>query len=111
MSQSAQLLARFPALEKISGWPKPALLGATSAVIAVVVVLLLWANTPTYKVLFSNLEDRDGGAIVTALTQMNVPYKLADTGNAILVPADKVHEARLQQIGRASCRERVCQYV
>ena len=28
MSQSAQLLARFPALEKISGWPKPALLGA-----------------------------------------------------------------------------------
>ncbi|HEY9572442.1 MAG TPA: flagellar basal-body MS-ring/collar protein FliF [Pusillimonas sp.] len=96
MSQSAQLLARFPALEKISGWPKPALLGAASAVIAVVVVLLLWANTPTYKVLFSNLEDRDGGAIVTALTQMNVPYKLADTGNAILVPADKVHEARLQ---------------
>src|SRR3546814_11882698 len=78
MSQSAQLLARFPALEKISGWPKPALLGAASAVIAVVVVLLLWANTPTYKVLFSNLEDRDGGAIVTALTQMNVPYKLAD---------------------------------
>src|SRR3546814_10003052 len=106
MSQSAQLLARFPALEKISGWPKPALLGAASAVIAVVVVLLLWANTPTYKVLFSNLEDRDGGAIVTALTQMKVPYKLADTGNAILDPADKVHEARLplaqQEIGRAT---------
>ncbi|MFW7342494.1 flagellar basal-body MS-ring/collar protein FliF [Pollutimonas sp. H1-120] len=96
MSQSAQLLARFPALEKISGWPKPALLGAAAAAVAVVVVLLLWARTPDYKVLFSNLEDRDGGAIVAALTQMNVPYKLASTGNAILVPADKVHEARLQ---------------
>jgi flagellar M-ring protein FliF len=96
MSQSAQLLARFPALEKISGWPKPALLGAASAAVAVVVVLLLWAQAPNYKVLFSNLEDRDGGAIVAALSKMNVPYKLADTGNAILVPSDKVHEARLQ---------------
>jgi flagellar M-ring protein FliF len=27
---------------------------------------------------------------------MNVPYKLSDTGNAILVPANKVHEARMQ---------------
>jgi flagellar M-ring protein FliF len=96
MSQSAQLLARFPALERISGWPKPALLGAASAAVAVVVVLLLWAQTPDYKVLFSNLEDRDGGSIVAALAKMNVPYKLADTGNAILVPSDKVHEARLQ---------------
>ncbi|UYO94979.1 flagellar basal-body MS-ring/collar protein FliF [Pollutimonas sp. M17] len=96
MSQAAQLLERFPALEKIKTWPKPALLGAAAAAVAVVVVLLLWARTPDYKVLFSNLEDRDGGAIVAALTQMNVPYKLADTGNAILVPADKVHEARLQ---------------
>ncbi|MGB3289197.1 MAG: flagellar basal-body MS-ring/collar protein FliF [Burkholderiaceae bacterium] len=96
MSQAAELLARFPAMEKIKAWPKPALLGAAAAAIAVIVVLLLWARSPDYKVLFTNLADRDGGAIVAALTQMNVPYKLADTGNAIMVPADKVHEARLQ---------------
>ncbi|MDS1141141.1 flagellar basal-body MS-ring/collar protein FliF [Pusillimonas sp. SM2304] len=96
MSQSAQLLARFPALEKINGWPKPVQLGAAAAAVALLVVLLLWTRSPDYKVLFSNLEDRDGGAIVTALTQMNVPYKFAETGSAIMVPADKVHEARLQ---------------
>jgi flagellar M-ring protein FliF len=96
MSQPAELLARFPALAKIGNWPRPALMAAAAALIAVVVVLLLWSRGPEYRVLFSNLEDRDGGAIVTALTQMNVPYKLSDTGTAILVPSDKVHEARLQ---------------
>ena len=46
--------------------------------------------------LFSNLDDRDGGAIVTALGTMNVPYKYNDTGTALLVPADRVYDARLQ---------------
>ncbi|HWL28192.1 MAG TPA: flagellar basal body M-ring protein FliF, partial [Burkholderiaceae bacterium] len=96
MSQMADLLARFPALAKIANLPRPVLMAAGAAVVAVIVVLLLWSRGPEYRVLFSNLEDRDGGAIVTALTQMNVPYKLSDTGSAILVPSDKVHEARMQ---------------
>lgn len=96
MSQSAALLARFPALGKLGTLPKPLQLGLAAAAVAIVAVLLLWTRAPDYKVLFSNLEDRDGGAIVAALTQMNVPYQLEATGNAILVPADKVHEARLQ---------------
>src|SRR5690606_17184946 len=73
-----------------------ALLAAAAAVVAVIAVLLMWARTPDYGVLFSNLEDRDGGAIVAALTQQNIPYQLSNTGNAILVPRDKVHEVRLQ---------------
>jgi flagellar M-ring protein FliF len=46
--------------------------------------------------LFSNLSDQDGGAIVTQLTQMNVPYRFAEGSGAIEVPADKVHELRLR---------------
>lgn len=100
MSQQAALLARFPALEKLSHLPKPVLIGAAAAVIAVVVVLLLLGRAPAYGLLFSNLEDRDGGAIVTALTQMNVPYQFSESGSAILVPKDKVHEVRLQLAGQ-----------
>lgn len=96
MSQMAQLASRFPILQKVAAWPKPVQLGAAAGVVALIVVLMLWARTPDYRPLFTNLEDRDGGAIVAALTQMNVPYKLSDSGNAILVPSDKVHEARLQ---------------
>jgi len=72
------------------------LLGAASAVVAAVVVLLLWSRGLEYGVLFSNVEDRDGGAIVAALGQMNVPYRMSDSGSAILVPKDRVHETRLQ---------------
>jgi len=96
MSQAQALVARFPALSKLQDIPRPILLGAASALIAVIAVVLLWSRGPEYRVLFSNIEDRDGGAIVSALAQMNVPYRLSDNGGAILVPADRVHETRLQ---------------
>lgn len=71
------------------------MLGA-AAIIAVMIGLVLWGQKPEYKVLFSNFSDRDGGAIVASLQTANVPYKFADGGSAILVPADKVHEIRLK---------------
>ncbi|CAI1503701.1 flagellar basal-body MS-ring/collar protein FliF [Serratia entomophila] len=76
--------------------PKIPLLVAASAAIAIVVALLLWVKSPDYRVLYSNLNDRDGGAIVTQLTQMNIPYRFAENGAALLIPAEKVHETRLR---------------
>jgi len=70
-------------------------LGA-AAVIALMVVFWLWSQKPEYRVLFSSYSDKDGGAIVAALEQMNVPYKIADGGSAILVPANNVHDIRLK---------------
>jgi len=54
------------------------------------------ANRPDYRVLYANLSDKDGGAVLAQLSQMNVPYKHADAGQAILVPADRVHDVRLK---------------
>ncbi|HKT93557.1 MAG TPA: flagellar basal-body MS-ring/collar protein FliF, partial [Paraburkholderia sp.] len=54
------------------------------------------SRAPDYKVLYSNLSDRDGGAIITALQAANVPYKFSDAGGAILVPAEQVNEMRLR---------------
>ncbi|EGF33775.1 Flagellar M-ring protein fliF [Oxalobacteraceae bacterium IMCC9480] len=71
------------------------MLGA-AIVIAVMAGVWMWSQQPDYRVLFSNFTDRDGGAIVTQLQQMNVPYKFAEGGGAILVPADQVHDARLR---------------
>lgn len=72
------------------------LLAGMAAVIAVMVVFWLWSQQPDYRVLYSNFADKDGGAIVAALDKMNVPYKLSETGTAILVPAAEVHQARLK---------------
>lgn len=96
MSRMAELSARFPVIQQAKNLSRTVQLGTVAAAIALIAVASLWFRGPDYKVLFSNLQDRDGGAIITALGQMNVPYQLADNGTAILVPADKVHETRLQ---------------
>ncbi|OWT79979.1 MULTISPECIES: flagellar basal-body MS-ring/collar protein FliF [unclassified Achromobacter] len=93
---SSSLMARFPVLERLRAIPKPALIGAIAAVAALVVAATMWSRDPNYKVLFSNLDDRDGGAIVASLNQMNVPYRFNDGGTALLVPQEKVYDTRLQ---------------
>lgn len=83
-------------LARLRANPKIPLLIAAAAAIAIIVALMLWAKSPDYRVLYSNLSDRDGGDIVTQLTQLNIPYRFADHGGALLIPADKVHETRLR---------------
>ncbi|MTC79945.1 flagellar basal-body MS-ring/collar protein FliF [Providencia sp. wls1916] len=83
-------------IESIKADPKIPLIIAGAAAISIIVALLLWFRSPDYRVLLSNLSAKDGGDIVGQLTQMNVPYQIADNGSAILVPADKVHELRLK---------------
>jgi flagellar M-ring protein FliF len=67
-----------------------------AAVIAFMAVVWLWSQQPDYRVLFSNFSDKDGGAVVAALEQMNIPYKFSEGGSAILVPSQHVHQARLK---------------
>jgi flagellar M-ring protein FliF len=66
-----------------------------AAIVAVLAAAMLWSSKPDYRVLFSGVGDKDGGAIVAALTQMNIPYQL-EGGSTILVPANKVHDARFK---------------
>jgi flagellar M-ring protein FliF len=67
-----------------------------AVVVAVMSAVWMWSQQPDYRVLFSNFSDRDGGAIVASLQQMNVPYKFAEGGGAIMVPANQVYDARLK---------------
>ena len=56
----------------------------------------LWSSQGDYRVLFANLPDKEGGAVVAQLATMQIPYKFAEGGTAILIPADKVNEVRLK---------------
>ncbi len=72
-------------------------LGAGVALlVAAAVAATVMGRQPDYKVLFANLNDKDGGAIIAQLSQMNVPYKHADGGGAILIPSERVHDVRLR---------------
>lgn len=73
------------------------LIGAVAAlVVAGLVAALVFSRQPDYRVLFSNLSDKDGGAVVAQLTGMNVPYKYTEGGGAIMIPADRIHDVRLK---------------
>ena len=86
-------------LTRLRANPRIPLMVAGAAAVAIIVALVLWAKTPDYRVLFSNLSEKDGGAIVTQLTQMNVPYRFSDNGGAIMVPAENVYDLRLRLAG------------
>jgi len=85
-----------PLLEQLRANPKLPLIVGASFALAAIAAFWLWSRAPDYRVLYSNLSDRDGGAIIASLQQMNIPYKFADGGGAVLVAADQVHEARLR---------------
>ncbi|WP_296662976.1 flagellar basal-body MS-ring/collar protein FliF [Paraburkholderia sp.] len=92
----AQRFNALPTLRAMRGNPRAPLIFAVAVLLAVVAALVLWSRAPDYKVLYSNLSDRDGGAIITALQAANVPYKLSNGGGTILVPTEQVNEMRLR---------------
>lgn len=82
-------------MSRVRANPMVPLLIAGAAAVAILVVLFLWARTPDYRVLFSNLSDSDGGTVIARLDQMQVPYRFAEGGQAILVPAGQVEQTRM----------------
>jgi len=83
-------------LSQLSNQRVLGLMFGIAAIIALVAGSWMWSQTPDYRVLYSNLSDRDGGSVIASLQQMNIPYKMADGGGAILVPSNQVYEMRLR---------------
>ena len=86
------LALRFNALPAVR---KMTLAAVVAASIAVIVGLYLWGTATEYKVLFSNLSERDAGAVTATLQTMNVPYQTEANGT-LLVPASQVYDLRFK---------------
>jgi flagellar M-ring protein FliF len=93
ISVNPSIAQRFSGLE--SGQRMRLILGVV-LFIAIAVGGLVMGRQAEWRVLYSNLADKDGGAVIAQLGTMNIPYKYSDGGGAILVPADRVHDARLK---------------
>jgi len=85
-----QRLARLDQAQKIR------LAAGVVLFVVIAVVGLMMGRQAEWRVLYANLADKDGGAIVAQLSQMNIPYQYGAGGGAILVPADKVYDTRLK---------------
>jgi flagellar M-ring protein FliF len=97
MASAEQTLPlNLAAFNRMSATQKMGTLAAIALAIALLVGGLMWAREPTYGVLFANLQERDGGQIIAALEQQNIPYRVSQGGSAILVPSGQVHDVRLR---------------
>jgi flagellar M-ring protein FliF len=65
-------------------------------VVALVVSSTMWAKSPAYTLLFSDMDADTAGQIITKLKTMKVAYQLDEGGRGIRVPNDRVDELRIQ---------------
>jgi len=68
--------------------------------LALLAAAYLWFNPPVYRVLFTHLSDRASGEVITALEQIDIPYRLSAADGSIEVPADQLHAARYRLAAR-----------
>ena len=91
-----QLLAHVNRLRTtLSAGQIASLVAAFVAVVGVIAGSAYWASTPSYTVLYRDLDPESANAVVTRLKAANTPYLLEDGGSTLMVPAVKVDELRL----------------
>jgi len=64
--------------------------------LATIPVLMMMGREPDLVVLYSQLEPPDTRSIIQELGKLSVSYEVGEGGNVIKVPAERVHELRLQ---------------
>jgi len=90
---SSQLKALFKGITPAKRFTLIAFVGGT---IIGFIFLMNWAGSPDFQVLYSNLGPEDGGAIVSALKEKRIPYKISSNGSSILAPSELVYDLRLE---------------
>ncbi len=86
-------------ISRIMEWPLPRKLALVAVVLislTLFAVIILKARTADYQLLYANLVENDAASIVAWLKGNNTPYQLSGDGRNIRVPANDVHEIRLQ---------------
>ncbi len=63
-------------------------------VILAAVAFVSWVSTPSYTVLYSNIDDTQLAQVIDALEADSVPYKLEGGGSRVLVPKNRVYQVR-----------------
>jgi flagellar M-ring protein FliF len=67
-----------------------------AALVATMLAIAMWASQGDWRVLYAGLPDKEAGAIVAELGTMGVPYRYADGGGAIKVPADRLYDVKMK---------------
>lgn len=101
LSQSKTVTPSLPSgyqqmLSYVKSKPMIPLLAAGAATVSILAGMIMWANAPEFRVMYSNISEADGGSIINELQKRNIPFKLSQDGKTLLVPSDQVNTLRLQ---------------
>lgn len=85
-------------LEKLRrpGSQQIGLMVGAAAILALIAMLFLWTVSESYQPLYRGLSEADGGEVMEALQQHQIPFQIDQQTGTLLVPASQVHEARLK---------------
>lgn len=86
--------------QRLSNGARTGLIGGTMAIVLLTAVLGWWLLRPDYQVLFADLKPQDASAMTTELERLKIPYKISDSGSAILVDRAVVHTTRIKLMGK-----------
>ena len=64
--------------------------------ISMLIVLLLWANKPTYEPLFTDINPSMANDIIESLISDGINYKIDNRGRSILVEKSQASELRIK---------------
>lgn len=97
--KAEEMTAGFNGLNSLNSLRQVGLLLGLAASVAIGVTVVLWSWSPNYGVLYGALEEQDISSVMDALRQNGIEAKLDENSGAVLVPKDKIHDARIKMSG------------
>lgn len=85
---------RIPAVRQVI------LLLGIAAAVAGGFAIFFWSQTPGYTPLYADMDSADTSQVSEALRGASIPFKVDTNSGSILVPEEKLHDARLELAGQ-----------
>ena len=70
-----------------------------AASVALGIAVVLWSQTPDYRLLYAGVDGRDAQRMIEVLDASGIPYRLDAESGALMVAADRLNDARLKLAG------------
>ncbi len=91
---------RLEAFSRSQAFRQLSALVGLAAVAAVIGAMILWSQKPSMAPLYADLADQEAAEVTKALRQTGIPFEIDSATGQVMVPRDRVHEARMQLAGQ-----------
>ena len=95
-AEGNKLTSALNTLSKLSPSRQIGLMLALAISVAIGVAVVLWAQAPSYDLLFSGVAEKDSAEILEALDKLGVKYQVEPSSGAIMVPSGNARELKVK---------------